>query len=101
LSHRRKLALASAMVWLVAFAVWFLPEALHTSPQSWSPVAGLLCVAWGALSPAIVVLEIVRGTVPVTSSWNDERHFRIVMLTFGVLLAVQFTGVLVALSSFR
>jgi hypothetical protein len=89
------------MVWLVAFVVWFLPEALRTPPQSWSPVTVLVCVALGAFSTAIVVLEIVRGAVPATSVWNDEKHFRVVMFAFGCLLVVQFTGVLLALSSFR
>ena len=101
LSDRRKLALALALMWLVAFVVWFLPKALRTPPQSWSPVTVLVCVALGAFSTAIVVLEIVRGAVPTTSRWNDEKHFRVVVFAFGILLVVQFTGVLLALSRFR
>ena len=101
LSQRRKAALAFAALCFVVFVAWFLPEALRTPPQSWSPVAVLLCVGLGALSNAIVIIEMVRVTVTTTSDWTEERHFRFVMLAFGILLVVQLSGVLIGLSSFK
>jgi len=101
LSQRRKVALAFAALYFVVFAAWFLPEALRTPPQSWSPVAVLLCVGLGALSNAIVVIEMVRSMMTTTSNWTDERHFRFVMLSFGMFLVVQLTGALIGLSSFK
>jgi len=35
--------------------------------------------------------------LPSTSGWSDEKHFRFVMLALGVLLVIEFTGVLLAL----
>ena len=101
LSPRRKTVLALAVLFFVAFVTWFLPKALLTPPRSWLPVAVVVCVVWGAFSTAGAVVEMVRATVPATSGWSEQRHFRVVVLAFGVLLVVQFTGVLLALSSFR
>jgi hypothetical protein len=101
LSAQRKAALGFVAPSFVAFLAWVLPQALRTSPQSWPPVSVLLCVAWGALATAIALIEMVRSALASTAGWTDERHFRIVMLTFGVLLVIQFTGVLIALSSLR
>ena len=101
LSTRRKAALWFAGFSFVVFVAGVLPQAMRTPPQTWPPVAVLLCVAWGALSTAIVMIEMVRSAIVATAGWTDEKHFRIVMLAFSILLVVQFTGVLIALSSFR
>jgi len=99
LSQRRKVVLAFAALWFVAFVAWFLPYALRQPPQSWSPAAVLLCVGWCALSTAIVVIEMIRGALPATSAWTDEKHFRMVMFTSGVFFVIQVAGVLLVLSS--
>jgi hypothetical protein len=95
------MVLALAALFFVAFVTWLLPKAMVTPPQSWPPVAVVVCVVLGAFSTAGVVVEMVRATVLTTSGWSDEKHFRVVMLAFGILFVVQLTGVLIALSSFR
>jgi len=101
LSPRRKAALAFAALYCVIFVAWVLPEVLRTPPQNWLPVPVVVIVVCGAFSTAAVVIEMVRSTVLSTSGWSDEKHFRVVMLTFGVLFVIQLTGALVGLSSFR
>ena len=101
LSPRRKVALGFAALYFVVFVTWVLPNALRTPPQSWSPIAVLLCVGLGAFSTAIVVLEMVRSTVQRTAGWTDEKHFWLVMLAFGAFFVVQLTGVLLGQSSFK
>jgi hypothetical protein len=93
--------LALAALFYVVFVTWFVPKALVTPPHSWPPVAVVVCLVLGAFSNAGVVMEMVRATVLTTSGWSDEKHFRFVMLAFGILFVVQLTGVLIALSSFR
>src|SRR5690242_14944786 len=80
LSPRRKMVLALAALFFVAFVTWFLPKAMVTPPQSWPPVAVIVCVVLGAFSTAGAIVEMVRATVLTTSGWSDEKHFRVVML---------------------
>jgi hypothetical protein len=97
LSLRRKAALALAVICLIAFVTLFLPELSRAPLQRPSPVALLLSVGLSASSSAIAAVEIVRAILPSTSGWSDEKHFRFVMLALGVLLVIEFTGVLLAL----
>ena len=96
-SPHRKAALALAMICFIAFVALLLPEFSGVPLQRPSPVALLLSVGLSASSFAIAVVEIARAMLPSTSVWSDEKHFRFVMLTLGVLLVIQFTGVLLAL----
>jgi len=51
---------------------------------------------------ALSFVLFVAGVLPLaTAGWTDEKHFRMVLLLFGILLVVQLTGVLIALSSFK
>ncbi len=100
-SPRRKAALALAVICLIAFVALFLPELSRTPVQRPSPVALLLSVGLSASSSAIAVVEIARAMLPSTSGWSDERHFRFVMFALGVLLVIQFTGILLALSRYN
>jgi hypothetical protein len=99
LSPRRKVALTVAVGWFVLFAAWVLPQALRSPPQSWPIILVLLCVTFSAFSSAVASIELVRAGVPSTASWSDETHFRATGITFLLLLVVQFTGALMALSS--
>jgi uncharacterized membrane protein YozB (DUF420 family) len=99
-SPRRKAALALAVICLIAFVALLLPELSRTPLQRPSPVALALSVGLSASSSAIAIVEIAPAMLPSTSAWSDEKHFRFVMLALGVLLVVQFTGVLLALSRY-
>ncbi len=80
---RRKVAIAVALLCVVVFIVWILPEWTRTPFQ---PIA---------------IVEIARATLPSTSAWSDERHFRFVAWALGALLIIQSTGLLLALSSYK
>ena len=97
---RRKAALALAVICLIAFVGLLLPELSRTPVQRPSPGALVLSVGLSASSSAIAIVEIARAMLPSTSAWSDEKHFRLVMFALGVLLVIQFTGVLVTLSSY-
>lgn len=99
-SPRRKAALALAVICLIAFVALLLPELSRTPVQKPSPGALVLSVGLTASSSAIAIVEIARAMLPSTSAWPDERHFRFVTFALGVLLVIQFTGVLLALSSY-
>ena len=94
------MAMAVAMFCAVIFIVWILPEWTRTPFQPLALDAILLLVGLSAISSAITIVEIARATLPSTSGWSDERHFRFVARALGVLLVIQFTGVLLALSSY-
>jgi hypothetical protein len=99
-SLRRKAALGFAAICLIAFVALLLPEWLRAPLQRPSPIAVLLGGGLSAISSAIAIVEIARATLPSTSGWSDEKHFRFVRLALAVLLVIQFTGVLLALSSY-
>lgn len=89
-----------AVICLIAFGALLLPELSRTPLQRPSPVALVLGVCLSASSSAIAIVEIARAMLPSTSAWSEEKHFRFVMFALGVFLVVQFTGVLLALSSY-
>lgn len=101
ISPRRKVAIAVAVLCVMVFIVWILPEWTRTPFQPLSLSAVLLFIALSAISSAIAIVEIARATLPSTSAWSDERHFRFVAWTLGVLLVIQSTGLLFALSSYK
>ncbi len=98
---RRKVAIAVALLCVVVFIVWILPEWTRTPFQPLSLAAVLLLIALSAISSAIAIVEIARATLPSTSAWSDERHFRFVAWALGALLIIQSTGLLLALSSYK
>jgi len=100
-SFRRKAAVAVAIVCFGVFVAFILPEWTRRPFQALSPTAVLVTTCLSAISSAIAIVEIARATLPSTLGWSDERHFRFVILAFGVLLAIQFTGLLFVLSSNR
>jgi hypothetical protein len=93
--------MAIAIVLWVPSAAWilFAMSRVPTALALWPPYAVLVLVAGGALSTAVVVLEMIRGISLRLAGWSDERHFIWVGVTFVLLFIIQYTGVRVALSA--
>ena len=99
LTPKRKVALAGAIVLWVASGGAFLLAVTQVSPALWPPYAVVVVVAVGALSAAVVIIEMIRGVSSRLAGWSDERHFIWVGLTFAALFVIQYTGIRVALST--
>jgi len=88
------------VLWVPSAAlILFAMSRVQPALALWPPHAVLALVAVGALSNAIVILEMIRGISPRLAGWSDERHFIWVGVTFVVLFIIQYTGIRVALSA--
>ena len=99
LSRKRKTALVAAVVLGLSCWTWFTFAIARTPPAQWSVPLAVAVVTLGALSSAIILVELVRPFFRTTAVWADREHFRCVAATFGVLAVVQNAGVLVAMSA--
>ena len=99
LTPERRVALMVAIVLWIATNYWFEFGVFHLPSSQWPPLVAVVFAGIGALSTAVLVVEMVRGISSRLSSWSDERHFFWVGLVFAGLLAMQYTGIRIALSS--
>jgi uncharacterized membrane protein len=100
LTPKRRVALMVAIVLWIATAYWFAFGVFQVPASQWPPYTAVVFAGFGALSTAVVVVEMVRGISSRLSSWSDERHFFWVGLVFAGLFAMQYTGIRIALSSY-
>jgi hypothetical protein len=99
LTPKRRVALMVAIVLWIATAYWFVFGVFRVPASQLPLYTAVVFAGFGALSTAVVVVEMVRGISSRYSSWSDERHFLWVALVFAGLFAMQYTGLRIALSS--
>ena len=99
LSTKRKAALALAIVLGLFSWAWVTFAIMRTDPARWSVPLAVVVVTLGALSSAIILVELVRPFFRAAAAWADREHFRLVAILFAVLAVVQNVGVLVAMSA--
>ena len=99
LTPERRVALMVAIVLWIATNYWFVFGIFRVPSSQWPPHMAVVFAGIDALSTAVVVVEMVRGISSRLSSWSDEKHFFWVGLVLAGLLAIQYTGIRIALSS--
>jgi hypothetical protein len=61
-------------------------------PQMWTPLVVILFIAWGSVSAANIVAEILPELLQARTYWPFEQHRRVVCLLAGVFALLQFIG---------
>jgi hypothetical protein len=99
LTAKRKTALVVAGLLALVWLAWIIFAIARTPPAQWSAKLAIVIVTLGALSSAIVFVELFRPFFRVMTGWADREHFRCVAIVFALLAVVQNGGVLLTMST--